>query len=391
MTIAYFDTFCGISGDMTLGALLDLGLSLDALQDELRKLAVEGWRLEAERVVEHGIAATRARVSAEDEHHDHHHGRSLRAILEMIDGSGLCDAVKERSANVFRLVGEAEARVHGVTPEEIHFHELGGIDSIVDIIGAVAGLELLGVEAVYASRVPLSHGTVSCAHGVLPVPPPAVTELLQGVPTFPLDLEGETVTPTGAALLVGLARSFGDPPPLTLSKVGYGAGTRQWPDRPNVLRILLGETDDLADVEQDRVILLETNLDDISPELLPDAMEQCFAAGAVDVWYTPIYMKKGRPATKLSVLAAPDRVSTVAAALFRHTTTFGVRRSEWSRHCLQREHRTVETPFGPIRVKVGRLGQEEITASPEHDDCARAAREHGVPVPEVYAAARAAL
>jgi uncharacterized protein (TIGR00299 family) protein len=392
MTIAYFDTFCGISGDMTLGALLDLGLSVDALRQALEKLPVHGWRLDAEPVLQHGISATRAKVSADHDHHgDHHHGRSLRVILDLIEASELSGTVKERSARVFRTVGEAEARVHGTTPEEIHFHELGGLDSIVDIVGVVAGLELLGVERVYASPLPLSHGWVSCAHGLLPVPAPAVVELLQSVPTVPLDLEGETVTPTGAALLVALAQSFGGPPPMTLTKVGYGAGTRQWPHHPNLLRVMLGQADDLADVPQDRVILLEANLDDLNPELLPDAMEHCFTAGAVDVWYTPIMMKKGRPATQVSVLAPPDRVDAVAEALFRHTSTLGVRRSEWSRHCLQREQRTVETPFGPIRVKVGKLNGEEITRSPEHDDCARAAKEHGVSVREVYdAAARTA-
>jgi hypothetical protein len=287
---------------------------------------------------------------------------------------------------VLRALAEAEARVHGKPVAEVHFHEVGGIDTLVDIAGAVVALELLGAERVTSAPIPLSHGFVDCAHGRLPVPPPAVAELVKGIPTVPLDLEGETVTPTGAALAVTLAESFGPTPPMVVRAVGYGAGSREWPAVPNVLRVFVGEARDEQAAEATAVILLEANIDDMPAEHFAPAMEQCFEAGALDVWLTPIQMKKNRPATMISALAAPESAQAVANALFDHTTTFGLRRATLTRQCLPRRHETVETPYGPVRVKLGTTPSGAETAAPEYDDCLAAAKAHGVPLREVYAA-----
>ena len=388
----YIDCFAGISGDMMLGALVDSGLAVEALETELRKLHVPGWALRAERVTKQGIAATKVDVVLEpDSHGDgHDHGRSLRELTAAIEQSGLATAVQERSVAILRRIAAAEAKVHGTSPEEVHFHEVGGLDSLVDIVGSVVGLHLLGIETVSCRPVPLSHGYVTCAHGTLPVPPPAVVELLQGVPTRPLDVEGETVTPTGAGLAVSLATCFGAPPPMRLEAVGYGAGSRDWPAMPNVLRLLVGEVAPSGQATADEVVLIQANIDDMPAEQLGAALEQGFAAGALDVWMTPIQMKKNRPGTMLSALADPDRAEQVVAALFRHTTTFGLRRSNWQRSCLPREQVSVETPYGAVRVKVGRLPTGERTAAPEYDDCLAAAQRAGVAVREVYHAAVAA-
>ncbi len=393
MRVAYFDTFAGISGDMTLAALIHAGLSVDDLRTELNKLPVSGWELQAQDLQKHGIAAVQVRVSATSELHQahhHHHGRSLTEILDLLHRSTLDETVRHDAELVFRRLAEAEGAVHGKPPEEVHFHEVGGLDSLVDVVGAVVGLQLLGVQAVFCSPLPLSHGTVECAHGTLPVPAPAVLKLVEGLPTVPLDLDGETVTPTGAALMAVLAQEFGPPPPMTVQATGYGAGSSEWSDRPNVLRLVLGVTrEDLG--QMDRVVLLQANIDDMSPELFEHAFAQCFGAGALDVWTTPVTMKKGRPAQELSVLTNLDHERAVAAAMFEHTTTFGVRRAELTRHCLPREWREVQTPYGKIRLKIARRGEREVTLSPEYEDCLRAAREHQVPLKVVYDAARSAL
>jgi len=386
----HIDCFAGIAGDMMLGALVDSGVVLEALEAELQRLNVPGWALQAERVSKRGIAATKVDVVPEQAEHSHDHGRAARELVAAIEGSELPGRVRERSVAILRRIAAAEARVHGTTPEDVHFHEVGGLDTLVDIVGTVVGLELLGIETVSSRPVPLSHGTVACAHGTLPVPPPAVVELLRGVPTLPLDVDGETVTPTGAGLVVGLAGRFGAAPAMRLEAVGYGAGTRDWAVMPNVLRVLVGEVAAAGEATSDEVVLVQANIDDMPAEQLGAALDQCFAAGALDVWMTPIQMKKNRPATMLSALADPDRAEEVTAAVFRHTTTFGVRRSNWQRRCLRREHVTVETPYGAVRVKVGHLPEGERTAAPEYDDCLAAAQRAGVPLREVFQAALAA-
>jgi len=388
MGIAYLDCFCGISGDMTLGALVDLGVDLDQLTAELRKISLPEWELRAEKVVKRGIMATQVTVDVPHEHghshDDHGHGRTMGQIAELIQESDLTEHVKHRSLAVFDKLAEAEAKIHGTTPEKVHFHEVGAVDAVVDIVGAVVGFELLGAERIHASSVPVSHGMITFSHGTYPVPAPATLEIIKGLPTRTLDVEGETVTPTGAAILATLATHLGPMPPMRVENVGYGAGVSEFGEIPNVLRIVYGETAAQEGVEQDTVCLLEANIDDMNPEFYDAAMAALFAAGALDAWLTPIQMKKGRPAVTLAALVHPDGLDEVTRAIFEHTTTFGVRIGEMSRRCLEREHVEVDTEYGRIRVKVAREGERITTASPEYEDCREAARAHSVPLKQVY-------
>ncbi len=382
MVIAYFDCFAGISGDMALGALLDAGAPLDKLLDGLKSLPLNGWDLKVERVRKGAVAATSVTVLAGENHPE----RRLTDIERIISSSALAESVKVQSLAVFRLLAEAEAKVHGVSVNEVHFHEIGAIDSIVDIVGVVYALHLLGVQEVHASALPFSRGWVRTAHGELPVPAPAAMELLCGIPTYPLDIDTELVTPTGAALLKGLAKSFGVPPPFTPQRIGYGAGKKDLPF-PNVLRVIVGEMPDGFILERERLIVVETNLDDMTGELAGFVMERLFEAGARDVWVTPTQMKKNRPAIVLSVLCDSSSLPTVLQILLRETTTLGVRVHEVERLCLQREFVEVETPYGVVKVKVAKLGKEIVNISPEYEDCRRIALERKVPLKEVMAAA----
>lgn len=404
MKIAYLDVFCGISGDMMLGALVDAGVPLADLEAELRKLPVHGWKFEVEEVRKMGLRATKLTVADtshhhhhdHDEHRDHHHGMSADAVIDIIKGGDLAPHLIERAVAVVERIAEAEAAAHGVPREQVHFHELGGVDTVIDVVGAVVGLDLLGIEKLYCSPLPMAHGFVNTAHGRLPVPPPAVVNLLPGIPTVVLDVEGETVTPTGAGLAVVLAE-FTARPPMTVSKIGLGAGYKDFPV-PNVLRLMIGEAEvgtrvggaTGPDDTPTSVVKIEANLDDMSPELFGFAAEQIFAAGAVDVWATPIFMKKNRPATLLSAVCAADRADSVITAILTHTTSFGVRTSLWQRECLDREHVSVETAYGTIRIKLGRRDGKTLTAAPEYADCAAAAEASGVPLKAVYQAAIAA-
>jgi len=387
--VLHIDCFAGIAGDMLLGALIDAGASAQEVRDGLAGLPVTGWELRTERVIKQGISATQVSVSAAP-------GATVPGRMSYAEltgamrAGGLSAQVTERSLAVLSAIAEAEARVHGVTVDEVHFHEIGGLDTLVDVTGAALALELLGIERVTSAAIPLSHGFIDCAHGKLPVPPPAVTELVKGVPTVPLDIEGETVTPTGAALAVTLAEGFGPPPPMTVERVGYGAGTSEWPDVPNVLRVLVGRVQPEQATEATEVVVLEANIDDMPGEHFALAMERCLEAGALDVWFTPIQMKKNRPAVLLSVLAEPEDAARIADAIFENTTTLGIRRSTMSRVCLPRRHETVETPYGPVRLKVAALPSGGETVSPEYEDCVEAARREGVPLRAVYAAARQA-
>ena len=321
--------------------------------------------------------------------------------MDLIDASGLDQEVKDRSAAILWRVADAEAKIHNSTREDVHFHELGGLDSIVDIVGAVVGFRLLGVDEIVCSPLPVSHGFVDCAHGRLPVPAPATAELMRGFPTFPLDVHGETVTPTGAAIATGLADRFGQAPPMAVETIGYGCGTKDFPGVPNVLRLMIGErSGPMPGIEGgegawnaligDRINLIEANLDDMNPEWFARVMERAFEAGAADVWFAPIQMKKSRPATQLSAVAAPEKTDDVVRAILEESTTFGLRVIPCERRCLPREMATVDTPFGAIGVKVGKVGDRLITASPEYEDCLAAAKAHGVPLKTVYEAARSA-
>ncbi|MFO7169536.1 MAG: nickel pincer cofactor biosynthesis protein LarC [Chloroflexota bacterium] len=396
----YFDCFSGISGDMALGALLDAGLELGALRAELEKLGVSGWSVEAERGARGFITGTRARVEA-PEQAAHRHLSDVRRIVE---GSALAPQVKERSMRAFTLLAEAEARVHGIGPDEVHFHEVGALDAIVDVVGVVAGLELLGVEEVYASPLPLGSGWVRAAHGWIPLPAPATVELLAAAraPTVPDDAGAELVTPTGAALLAALAEFRR--PAMRLERVGYGLGAREL-ERPNALRVMLGTTAGAAgrgsasqgapgasprpeapgQSAPGSPVLLETNIDDQPGEQLAYVAERLLELGALDAWLAPIQMKKGRPAALLSALVPAALEEQAVALIMRETTTLGVRRRAAERHVCEREICTVETPYGPARLKVKRWRGEQLGASPEYEDCARIARERGLPLREVYA------
>ncbi len=399
--LAYFDCSAGASGDMILGALLDLGLPLDALRAELAKLAVEGYELRSETVKRAGLRATKIHVlvggqeeAAHDhahgqdhEHgHEHTHGRRLADIVRLIEGSGLEPAVRERSARLFRRLGEAEARAHGTKPDEVHLHEVGAVDSIVDIVGCVWGLTRLGVDRFVSSPLNVGGGAARMSHGTYPVPTPATAMLLEGVPIWG-EGEVERVTPTGALLITGHATEWGPLPALRLVEVGHGAGTRDTASRPNVLRLLIGEESALAG---DRVVVLEAELDDASPQILGALLERLFESGVKDAYLTPVQMKKSRPGVLVTVLTAPGDHERALELLFSETTTLGVRTRESERATLEREVVSVSTPYGPVGVKVGRRGSRVYNAQPEFEDCRRAAQTAGVPVKEVLAAAIAA-
>ncbi|MFB3881811.1 MAG: nickel pincer cofactor biosynthesis protein LarC [Armatimonadota bacterium] len=381
--IAYLDCFSGISGDMLLGALVDAGLALADLRADLSRLPLHGYDITAEKVSKQGIAGTLVRVRAD---HSHAH-RGLHDILDIIGRAELPPEVVGPAKRAFERLAAAEARVHSTTVDEVHFHEVGAVDAIVDIVGAFCGLHRLGIEQVYASPLPLGGGWVDTAHGRLPVPAPATVELLRGVASYGGPVEAELVTPTGAAILTTVCRDFGDMPPMTIRATGWGAGSKDLP-HPNLLRLFLG--DEVKRPQERRLVLIETNIDDMNPELFGHVMERLLEAGALDVFYTPIVMKKSRPATLVSVLSEPPLVDTLSDILFRETTTLGIRLTDVARRCLDREWREVQTEYGKVRVKIGRLGDQTLTIAPEYEDCVRLAREKGVPATLVYDAARRA-
>jgi hypothetical protein len=378
MRVAYLDCLSGISGDMLLGALVDAGLSPDDLRGELSKLPLQGYRLESARTQRVGLAATQVSVTLEEAEQPH---RRLPDILTLIEKSGLPDADKQRGSEIFRNLAGAEAEVHGREPDEVQFHEVGAVDAIIDVMGAVAGLRLLAVEQLYCSPLPAGAGWVETQHGQLPVPAPATLALLTkaGAPLRAgPDVDMELVTPTGAAIVSTLARF--ERPAMTLGAVGYGAGGRDIEDRPNVLRIWLGE----AKASQTTMLLIETNIDDMSPELFGYAQERLFEAGAADVWVMPIQMKKNRPGMLLSVICSAELEDKVVDILMRETTTLGARVTEVSRHEAERESLEFESSLGPAAVKVKRLPDLPPIAAPEYEACARIARERGMPLADVY-------
>jgi pyridinium-3,5-bisthiocarboxylic acid mononucleotide nickel chelatase len=383
MRIAYFDCFSGASGDMILGACLDAGLDLEALRGDLACLGVEGYAIEAQRVRKQGFGATQFDVRVDtgtDKPHRH-----LKHIREIIQGSRLSEQIRERALSVFARLAEVEAQAHDTTIEKVHFHEVGAIDAIVDIVGACIALDRLKVGRVYCSPIPTGNGVVHCEHGIMPVPAPATAALLKGVPLAECDEPGELTTPTGAAILTTLAQGYGPIPGMVIERIGVGAGRHEGKTRPNIMRILIGEMSDTASAneEADEVLVLEANLDDVTGEVIGHVYELLFAAGALDVYSTPIYMKKNRPATLLTVLAPPELRETIEDILFAETTTFGIRTHQAARHKLARAFETVETPAGPIRIKVGRRAGQIVTVSPEFEDCREAARKSSRPLVEV--------
>jgi uncharacterized protein (TIGR00299 family) protein len=384
MRIAYFDCSSGISGDMVLGALVDAGCELPRMEAELRKLPVSGWTISAEKVQRGALAATQVCV-ATSEHHPH---RGLSKILEWIAGAGLAPRVAERASAIFRKLGEAEARVHNAPIEKVHFHEVGAVDAIVDIVGAAVGFELLGLEGFACSPLNVGGGRVDTAHGNLPVPAPATVELLRGAPSYSTGIERELVTPTGAAIVSTLAAEFGPQPVMVTQAVGYGAGGADLKEQPNVLRLFVGEAAARADATKwghacDTVTVIEANMDDMNPQIYGYFVDRALAAGALDVFAAPVLMKKNRPGQLLTVLCEPSAADQLVDLIFRETTTIGVRSYTTRRRTLERECVPVETCLGTIRVKVSRRNGTILNAAPEYDDCQRIALERNVPLKRV--------
>ncbi|MBI1922114.1 MAG: nickel pincer cofactor biosynthesis protein LarC [Geobacter sp.] len=380
MKILYIDCFAGISGDMMLGALLDLGVPLKVLRDELGKLPLPGvsYALSSERVQRKGIAATHARVEVAGDQPHRHYGD----IVAMIEGSGLAAPVRETAQRIFRRLAEAEAKVHGVEIEKVHFHEVGAVDSIVDIVGTAIGLDWLSIGEICAAAVPLGSGYIETAHGRLPVPAPATAELLLGLPVHGDIGPGERVTPTGAAVIAALCKGFGRMPAMRVESVGCGAGTRDFDDIPNILRLVMGEKS--ATLLHDEAVLLETHIDDISPEILGFLMERLLAEGALDAAFSPVQMKKNRPAVKLTVLSSPEKLEHLARLVLTETTTIGVRYHPVARFKLERTVEQRQTSLGPVRVKIIRDGSSLLRIAPEYEECRRIAEDQGLPLLEVY-------
>jgi uncharacterized protein (TIGR00299 family) protein len=374
MKTLYLDCQAGIAGDMTVAALLDLGVPLEYLQTELTRLPLPhtAFRLETEPCRRHGIAATRF-VVHEAEHQPHRHYTDIAALIE---ASSLTEPVKERAQRIFFRLAEAEAKVHGMDIGQVHFHEVGAIDSLVDIVGAAICLEYLSVGKIFASPLPLGSGFVETAHGLLPVPAPATAELLRGLPVHDRIGPGERVTPTGAAIIAALINGIGIPAGFTTEKIGYGAGTKDFDDTPNILRAFLGTSG--RPLSREEIVVIETNIDDSSPEALGYAMERFLTEGALDVWFTPIQMKKNRPAVMLSILASAADSDRLSQTVFTETTAIGLRSYPVSRNVLERRIEERQTRFGPVRFKVTDYG-----AKPEFDDCRRIATEQGLPLREV--------
>ncbi len=447
MRIAYLDCFAGISGDMFLGALVDAGVPLAVLEEATAALKI-GASLKVETVDRSGISCTKVHVMedghlAEDQEadvhideqkhqapytqlpetqhlhkvghsdshahevvaemevhedeHSHGHGRSLRVIRELIEAAELAGPVKRTAIRAFELLGQSEAKIHNVGIEEIHFHEVGAVDAIVDIVAASAGIHHLEIGAWYCSPLNVGGGMVECAHGTFPVPAPATADLLRGVPTYSAHVQKELVTPTGAALLRAIEPVFGQQPAMRVEKIGYGAGTRNPAGFPNVLRLSVGSAEETGDAVDETaskptetVTVLETALDDLSPQVIAWVAESALAAGALDVMLTPVIMKKGRPGTLLTVLCQPAESGALERLILRETSTLGVRVRQEQRFCLERRHTPVRTVYGEIRIKIGSLGGEVLNAAPEFEDCRAAAMKHGVALKEVQQVAIAA-
>jgi uncharacterized protein (TIGR00299 family) protein len=396
--IAYFDCFSGLSGDMALGALLDAGLPLADLRSALGGLALGDAHVHAKKVLRAGVSATKFTVHAHkhdqhshdhethhhdhgEHHHDHGEHRSLPEIFRLIDQSSLTPSARDRAKAMFQRLAEAEASIHQMPVDRVHLHEVGAIDSIMDIVGIAFAMEWVGADRVVCSPLNVGGGMVHSAHGLFPVPAPATVKLLGTAPIYSGNVQKELVTPTGALIATEFAASFGPIPSMTVEQVGYGAGDRDDPSTPNVVRVLIGQTAERAAGE--RVTVVECEIDDMNPQIFGVAMERLYAAGAVEVFYVPVQMKKNRPGTLLTVIVPPEKLAAITDVIFRETTTIGLRHYEAERECLAREIVSVETPLGPVRFKVSRRDGRIVTATPEFDDCARLATANQLAVKDV--------
>jgi uncharacterized protein (TIGR00299 family) protein len=386
MKIAYFDCFSGASGDMILGALLDAGLPLEHLKQELAKLGLSHYSVNKTAVVKNGIRGSQALIRVEQDHHHHH--RHLSDITAIIEKSTLAPVIKKDGIRIFRRLAEAEARVHDTSPENIHFHEVGAMDAIIDVVGSVIGIHTLGIDTIICSPLHVGSGTVECAHGTLPVPAPATAELILGKPVYSTGIQGELLTPTGAAILTTLASDFGSLPPMTVEQIGHGAGTADL-SIANMLRVFIGsalQPDKTFAVEQTATI--ETTIDDMNPQIYGYIIEKVLQMGAMDIFCMPVQMKKNRCGTLVTILCRPEMVTSLSDFLFRETTTIGLRWHLDNRFTLQRAFTTVETRFGTISCKTASHGNEVINVTPEYEDCKRVAIEQKVPLKAVLEEAR---
>jgi hypothetical protein len=395
MRTLYFDCFAGTSGDMIVGALIDLGVDLEGLRQQLSSLDVGGYTIKAAQTKRRGIAAKKFDVEVDGTAQP---ARRLADIRDIIDKSALGETTRRRAIQIFQRLATAEASVHGTTEDQVHFHEVGAVDSIIDVVGSVVGFEMLGIERFFSSPLRVGRGTVTTEHGLLPIPAPATAELLRGAAVYAGELDGEFVTPTGAAILSSLCESFGPLPTLRIDRIGYGAGSRDPEGVPNALRLVLGETADEptaavdgSRAEAERVMVIETNIDDMNPQVYGFVMERAFALGALDVFFTPVQMKKDRPGALLTVLCEPQMLEAMSDLILSETTTLGVRYYEAKRRVLERALETVETAYGPVTIKVARRGNRTLHFQPEYDDCARLANQAGTTLNEVHGAASAAF
>jgi uncharacterized protein (TIGR00299 family) protein len=385
MRIGYFDCFSGASGDMILGTLVDAGLAVERLQAAVADLGVGGIQITAEQVKRGAFVGTRVHVRTDESRHPHRHLRDIEAIL---DRAAIPDPVREDALRIFRRLAEAEAKAHGSAPDRIHFHEVGALDAIADIVGASWGIRQLGLERIHVSPINLGGGSIQAAHGRMPVPAPGTAALLSGVPAYGSEVPVELTTPTGAAILSTLATAFGPMPAMTVNRVAYGAGQHDLREQPNLLRLIIGEQ--AGDLDRDQITILEATIDDMNPQFFEPLLDRLFDAGALDVFLVPITMKKSRPGTMLTVLAEPAAADRCASVILTHSTTFGVRAHTATRWKLPRDIITVTTPYGSVRVKRGFSGDRITILAPEYEDCRRVAQAAGVPIQVVYDEARRA-
>jgi pyridinium-3,5-bisthiocarboxylic acid mononucleotide nickel chelatase len=375
MKTLYFDCFAGASGNMILGGLVSLGVDERELIEQIKLLDIADFELEFTTVNKSGISAIHANVIVPKENKRRH----LHNIVKIINNSRLAENIKNRAINIFTNLAEAEAKIHGIDVQKVHFHEVGAMDAIIDVVGSCIAFEMLGIENFACSKIHVGSGFAKMAHGKFPIPPPAVAELLKGIPIYSTEIVGELCTPTGAAIIATLSTSYGEIPNLETEKIGYGAGTRDYENFPNVIRLMLGEIQSLKSKVQN-LMLIETNLDDVSPQVLGFVMDKAFEFGALDCWFTPIQMKKNRPATMISILCEQKKRRQLIELLYVETTTLGVRVREIERECLERKFERVTTQFGEIDVKIGLLNGKQVNAMPEYEQLKRIANEQNVPL-----------
>ncbi len=386
MRIAYFDCYSGISGDMTIASFLDAGLDINTLRRELSGLKIKGYEIRSQKVKRNGLAGT-SFVCITPKGIRHH--RTLKEIQAIIDKSSLERKVKRLSKNIFDSIASAEAAVHGTAKKDVHLHEVGAIDSIIDIVGTAIAIDKLGIDEIYSSNITMGRTILSCEHGSIPIPGPASLELLRGVPVEISDIKAELVTPTGAGIIKAVSKGFGRMPMLKIDRIGYGAGTKELHEVPNMLRVVIGERE--SSFREDNIFVIETNIDDMNPQNFEYLFEKLFSGGALEAYTEPIQMKKSRPAFKLTVLSEPGKVKELSTVIFRETTSIGIRYHEVNRYKLDRRFVKAKTKYGDISVKLSSGPDDIMTATPEYDECAKLARQKGVPLKKVYEEAKAAV